>query len=76
MYGGPPSVKTLKNWLDNSISFNLDKVSAPLLMEVMGYGKKYENPDAPPDNVAVHNEIFVGLTQLHKPVEYDYYPTA
>jgi hypothetical protein len=74
MYGGPPYGKSLQNWLDYSISFNLDKFHAPLLMEVMGYGKKYDNPDAPPDNVAMHNEIFVGLTQLHKPVEYYYYP--
>jgi dipeptidyl aminopeptidase/acylaminoacyl peptidase len=74
MYGGPPYGKSLKNWLDYSISFNLDKFHAPLLMEVMGYGKKYDNPDAPPDNVAMHNEVFVGLTQLHKPVEYYYYP--
>lgn len=74
MYGGPPSGKTLKNWLDNSISFNLDKVRAPLLMEVMGYGKKYEDPDAPPDNLAVHNEVFVGLSRLNKAVEYYYYP--
>jgi dipeptidyl aminopeptidase/acylaminoacyl peptidase len=74
MYGGAPAGKSLKNWLDYSISFNLDKVHTPLLMEVMGYGKEYTNPDAPPDNVAVHNEIFVGLSQLHKPLEYYYYP--
>jgi len=74
MYGGPPYGKSLKNWLDYSISFNLDKFHAPLLMEVVGYGKKYEDTDAPPYNAAIHNEIFVGLNQLHKPVEYYYYP--
>jgi dipeptidyl aminopeptidase/acylaminoacyl peptidase len=74
MYGGPPAGKTLKNWLDYSISFNLDKIHTPLLMEVMGNGKRYDNSDSPPDNIAVHNEIFVGLSQLHKPVEYYYYP--
>jgi dipeptidyl aminopeptidase/acylaminoacyl peptidase len=74
MYGGPPYGSSLKNWLDYSISFNLDKIHTPLLTEMMGHGKKYDDPDAPPDNVAVHNEIFVGLSQLHKPVEYYYYP--
>lgn len=74
MYGGPPYGKSLKNWLDYSISFNLDKIHTPLLTEVMGHGKQYADPDAPPDNVAIHNEIFVGLSQLHKPVEYYYYP--
>jgi dipeptidyl aminopeptidase/acylaminoacyl peptidase len=29
MYGGPPYGKTLKNWQDYSISFNLDKVHTP-----------------------------------------------
>lgn len=74
MYGGPPYGPSLKNWLDYSISFNLDKIHTPLLMEVMGYGKEYDNPDQPPDNVAVHNEIFVGLKRLDKAVEYYYYP--
>jgi dipeptidyl aminopeptidase/acylaminoacyl peptidase len=74
VYGGPPYGKSLKNWLDYSISFNLDKIRTPLLMEVMGYGKKYEDADQPPDNLAVHNEIFVGLSRLNKAVEYYYYP--
>lgn len=74
MYGGPPYGKSLKNWLDYSISFNLDKIRTPLLMEVMGYGKNDDDPDRPPDNLAVHNEIFVGLSRLNRPVEYYYYP--
>jgi dipeptidyl aminopeptidase/acylaminoacyl peptidase len=75
LYGGPPYGKTLKNWLDYSISFNLDKIHTPLLMEVMGYGKNYEDPDQPPDNLAVHNEVFRGLSRLNKPVDYYYYPS-
>lgn len=74
MYGGPPYGKTLKNWLNYSISFNLDKIHTPLLMEVMGYGKKDDDPDRPPDTLAVQNEIFVGLSSLKKPVELYYYP--
>jgi dipeptidyl aminopeptidase/acylaminoacyl peptidase len=74
MYGGPPYGKSLENWLKYSISFNLDKIHTPLLMEVNGYGKKYDDPDQPPDNLAVHNEIFVGLSRLQKAVEYYYYP--
>jgi len=74
IYGGPPYGNTLKNWLDYSISFNLDKIHTPLLMEVMGKGKNYEDPDQPPDNLAVHNEVFRGMIRLNKPVEYYYYP--
>lgn len=73
MYGGPPYGKSLQNWLDYSISFTLDKVHTPLLMEVMGYGKSDE-PNRPPDNLAVHDEVFVGLSRLNKPVELYYYP--
>jgi dipeptidyl aminopeptidase/acylaminoacyl peptidase len=74
LYGGPPYGNTLKNWLDYSISFNLNKIQTPLLMEVMGYGKNYADPDQPPDNLAVHNEVFRGLSRINKPVEYYYYP--
>jgi dipeptidyl aminopeptidase/acylaminoacyl peptidase len=74
LYGGPPYGESLKNWLEYSISFNLDKIHTPVLMEVMGDGKKYESPDSPPDKLAVTNEVFVGLGQLRKPVEYYYYP--
>jgi dipeptidyl aminopeptidase/acylaminoacyl peptidase len=74
MYGGPPYGKSLKNWLDHSISFNLDKIHTPLLMEVMGYGRNAESGDPPPGNLAVHEEAFVGLSRLNKPVELYYYP--
>jgi dipeptidyl aminopeptidase/acylaminoacyl peptidase len=74
LYGGPPYGNTLRNWLDYSISFNLDKIHTPLLMEVMGHGKSYKDPDQPPDNLAIHNEVFRGLSRINKPVEYYYYP--
>jgi dipeptidyl aminopeptidase/acylaminoacyl peptidase len=74
MYGGPPYGKSLQNWLDYSISFNLDKINTPLLMEVNGYGEKDNLPNRPPDNLAVKEELFVGLNELKKPVELYYYP--
>jgi dipeptidyl aminopeptidase/acylaminoacyl peptidase len=74
MYGGPPYGKSLQNWLDYSISFNLDKINTPLLMEVNGYGKKDDLPNRPPDNLAAKEELFVGLNELNKPVELYYYP--
>ena len=36
MYGGPPYGPSLKNWLQYSVSFNLDKIRSPILIEVMG----------------------------------------
>ena len=38
LYGGPPYGASAKNWLDYSVSFNLDKIHTPLLMEEMGHG--------------------------------------
>lgn len=74
MYGGPPYGSSLKNWLDNSISFNLDKVHTPLLMEVMGYGYPYNDLLNPPLELWPRFEIFTGLNRLEKPVELYYYP--
>jgi dipeptidyl aminopeptidase/acylaminoacyl peptidase len=74
IYGGPPSGPTLKNWLDYSISFNLEKIHTPLLMEEMGYGTSFDKRFAPPIFVAMPFEVFGGLSQLHKPVEFYYYP--
>ena len=74
MYGGPPYGKSLHNWIDYSISFNLDKINTPLLMEVMGYEGKENLSDPPPDNLEVKEEVFVGLRDLNKPVEFYYYP--
>lgn len=73
-YGGPPYGATLKNWLDYSISFNMDKIHTPLLMEEMGNGKLYSNPSTPPIPLAASFEVFTGLNRLNKPVEMYYYP--
>jgi dipeptidyl aminopeptidase/acylaminoacyl peptidase len=70
MYGGPPYGSSLNNWLKYSISFNMDKVHTPLLIEVMGRGKKAENSD----NLDTKKEVFDGLSDLKKPVELYYYP--
>ena len=74
MYGGPPYGITLKNWLDYSISFNLEKIHTPLLMEEMGSGVSADNDYAIPRNLVNHYDVFVGLNQLKKPVELYYYP--
>jgi dipeptidyl aminopeptidase/acylaminoacyl peptidase len=74
MYGGLPYGKSLQNWLDYSISFNLDKIHTPLLMEANGYGKKDNLPNRPPDLLAAKEELFFGLSDLNKPVEFYYYP--
>jgi dipeptidyl aminopeptidase/acylaminoacyl peptidase len=74
MYGGPPYGETLENWKKYSISFNLDKVHTPLLMEEIGYGVHDDTLGAIPRNLAVRYEIVKGLTRLGKPVELYYYP--
>lgn len=74
MYGGPPYGATLQNWLAYSISFNMDKIHTPLLMESMGYGAHDDTPNKVPLTIAVPSEVFVGLNRLSKPVEWYYYP--
>jgi dipeptidyl aminopeptidase/acylaminoacyl peptidase len=74
MYGGPPGGDTLKNWLDFSISFNVEKIHTPLLMEEMGYGDHYDNSKAPPLNLADRFETFAALSHMKRPVELYYYP--
>jgi dipeptidyl aminopeptidase/acylaminoacyl peptidase len=75
MYGGPPYGLSLTNWIDYSISFNLDKLHTPLLMETMGHGVPYSAGDRTvPLGLAMHFEIFTGLNRLNKPVELYYYP--
>jgi dipeptidyl aminopeptidase/acylaminoacyl peptidase len=73
-YGGPPYGATFKNWLNYSVSFNLDKIHTPLLMEEMGYGLPYDNVRAPPIGLAASFEVFTGLNRLSKAVELYYYP--
>lgn len=74
IYGGPPYGATLKNWLDYSVSFNVEKIHAPLLMEEMGDGMPYDR-NAPPIALAASFEVFTGLNRLNRPVEMYYYPT-
>src|SRR5260370_35774327 len=52
MYGGPPFGETLANWQKYAISFNVDKVHTPLLMEEMGYGAANDTPRLIPAVVA------------------------
>jgi hypothetical protein len=75
VYGGPPYGATLKNWLDYSVSFNLDKIHTPLLMEEMGNGITNEiNDFAPPVGLASSYEVLAGLSRLDRPVELYFYP--
>ena len=74
VYGGPPYGATLKNWLEYSLSFNLDKIRTPLLMEQMGNGSAFDRPNDPPIYLATAFEVFTGLNRLNRPVELYYYP--
>jgi dipeptidyl aminopeptidase/acylaminoacyl peptidase len=74
MYGGPPYGKTLANWEDYSISFNLEKVHTPLLMERMGSGVHDDAVNLIPAGLAFNYEILSGLIRLGRPVELYYYP--
>jgi dipeptidyl aminopeptidase/acylaminoacyl peptidase len=75
LYGGPPYGATLANWLTYSVSFNLDKIHTPLLMEQMGYGVQDDTPGKVPIELATRYEVYAGLTHLGKPVELYYYPS-
>jgi len=72
--GGPPYGDTRKIWIDHSISFNLEKVHTPLLMEEMGYGVHDDRPGSIPETLALSYEVFAGLSRLGKAVELYYYP--
>jgi len=74
MYGGSPYGDAGDAWKKYSVSFNLDRLHTPLLMEEMGYGNKFDNIHAPPDNLALSFEIFTALNRLNRPVELYYYP--
>jgi dipeptidyl aminopeptidase/acylaminoacyl peptidase len=74
MYGGPPHGKTLPNWQKYSVSFNLEKVRTPLLMEEMGNGTLDVSEDLVSKNLAAQYETLNGLERLGKPVEMYYYP--
>lgn len=74
MYAGPPYGKTLAAWENYSISFNLDKIHTPLLLEQMGYGRQYDKSASPPLGLSSTFEIFTGLNRLGKAVDLYYYP--
>jgi dipeptidyl aminopeptidase/acylaminoacyl peptidase len=74
MYGGPPYGKSLENWMKYSISFNVDKVNTPVLLESMGYGTPYSSDSNTPRSLALKWELWTGLNRLAKPVELYYYP--
>jgi len=74
MYGGPPYGRTLENWQKYSISFNLDKVHTPLLMEQFGYGVHGELENHAPVALAPYLEVATGLRRLKRPMEMYYYP--
>ena len=74
MYGGPPHGKSLESWERYSISFHLDSVHTPLLMEEMGDGVHESGQDLVPRYLAVHFEVSQGLARLGKPFEMYYYP--
>jgi dipeptidyl aminopeptidase/acylaminoacyl peptidase len=74
MYGGPPYGKSLESWERYSISFHLDSIHTPLLMEEMGNGVHESGEDLVPRDLAAHFEISRGLARLGKPFEMYYYP--
>ncbi len=74
LYGGPPYGESLINWMKYSISFNLDKIHTPLLLETMGNGAHYDNLNTPPIMIARMFEILTAFHRLHRPVELYFYP--
>lgn len=74
MYGGPPYGDSLDSWRKYSISFNLERIHTPLLMEEMGYGTHDDVRYTIPIDLAVCYEVAKGLARLGRPVEMYYYP--
>jgi dipeptidyl aminopeptidase/acylaminoacyl peptidase len=64
-FGGPPWTGNWKPWMEESISFNYDKVHTPLRLE------SDQNDRA---EVIFEWENFIALQRLHKPVELIYVP--
>jgi dipeptidyl aminopeptidase/acylaminoacyl peptidase len=73
IYGGPPFGSSLENWKKYSISFNLDRLRTPLLMEENGYGVAMDRLSVP-WSIATTAEEFAGLNRLERPVEMYFYP--
>lgn len=59
MIGSPPFGKGLEAWLKRSPGFNLDKITAPVLVIALDQG---------PDLLSMW-EPYIGLHDLHKPVD-------
>jgi dipeptidyl aminopeptidase/acylaminoacyl peptidase len=74
MYGGPPYGDSLESWRRYSISFNLERIHTPLLMEEMGYGIHDDMRYSIPTVLAVCYEVAKSLARLGRPVEMYYYP--
>jgi dipeptidyl aminopeptidase/acylaminoacyl peptidase len=73
MYDGPPYGPSLESWKKYSISFNLDKIHTPLLLEENGHGVMMDRTSVP-WSIASTAEVLAGLTRLQKPVEMYFYP--
>lgn len=58
-YGGPPWGGDLKNWIDNSVSFNYQKIHTPLRVE----------SETNPGEILNEWEHYVALKRLNKPVD-------
>jgi dipeptidyl aminopeptidase/acylaminoacyl peptidase len=63
MYGGPPWSGNWKAWLENSVSFNLDKIHTPLRLE-----------SESSEEVVNEWENFMALRRLNRPVELMFIP--
>jgi hypothetical protein len=61
--GASPFGAGLSSWLENSPGFNLDKVSAPVLIQALGRG-----------SLLSEWEWFSGLSRLEKPLDMVYLP--
>lgn len=59
LYGGPPFGQHLRTWIELSPTFNLDRIQAPLRLNVL----------SAPLYLLMEWECFEGLNLLHKPVE-------
>jgi len=64
MYGGTPWRTGWRTWLEDSVSFNFDKIRTPLRLEAN------DNPSA----IVEEWETFAALRVLHKPVELIFVP--
>jgi dipeptidyl aminopeptidase/acylaminoacyl peptidase len=74
IYGGSPYGPALKNWIKYSMSFNLQRMHTPLLIEEMGHGVGNDVPGEIPPLLATKYEILVGLEKLKRPVELYFFP--